>query len=142
MMRGAEIVPVIKPKVLGVEMLRPGGEKLGWFVKLKNSVRKSTYLLSEIENFFPTPKSQLAKPGAVLVLFPALPKLPCGGRTKALMSSQWVSVGSSTQPLAIRFGRPPARGSCSETSVAVIVMGNPERNWTIELTFQPPKIAL
>ncbi len=130
MMRGAETVPVISPKVLGVEMLLAGGEKLGWLVALKNSVRKSTYRPSGMLNFLPMPKSQLPKPGTRFVLLPAFPKLPDGGRTNAVMSSHLSRVGFGTSPLAIRLGRPPARGACRETSFAVIVIGNPERSWT------------
>src|SRR5262245_22701718 len=60
------------------------------------------------------------------------------------MSNHLSGVGLSKAPLlpGSRFGLPPARGACSETSLACRVIGKPECRAMMLLTFQPPRIAL
>ena len=81
--RGGLTVPVMSPKVLKSLKFRAGGAKLGWLVKLKNSARKSKKLFSVTWNFFPTPKSQLAKPGARMTPTGEFPNVPSAALAKA-----------------------------------------------------------
>ena len=58
------MVLVIRPNVFGALKFTAGGLKLGWFRKLKNSARKSTYLLPPSRNFLPSDTSRLKSFGA------------------------------------------------------------------------------
>src|SRR5262245_46085308 len=83
------MVLVIRPNVFGALKFDAGGLKLGWFRNLKNSARKSTYLLPASGNFFPRDTSRLPYFGARTIPTPALPKLPCAGIANAVSSNQW-----------------------------------------------------
>src|SRR4029453_9471258 len=132
------MVLVIRPNVFGALKFTAGGLKLGWFRKLKNSARKSTYLLPESGNFLPSDTSRLKYFGARTIPTPASPKVPGAGMGNAVSSSHGPIFWFAGLPSPIRLGRAAPRGPCNETSVAVTVIGNPECQETMPRIFHPP----
>ena len=78
------MVLVIRPNVFGALKFAAGGLKLGWFKKLKNSARKSRYLLPPSVIFLPRDASRLNYFGARTIPTPASPKLPSAGMANAV----------------------------------------------------------
>src|SRR4051794_13013963 len=73
----------------------PGLPQFGWLAKLKPSNRNWSAWVSVIRKFFNAEKSQLLRPGRMIVFRPAFPKVPKGSSAKAFTLNQAFTVGLS-----------------------------------------------
>ena len=104
-------------------------------------------------NFFPSPKSQLAKPGARSLLFPELPKVPkplarkaanTGTANQSTGQGPDLALPQKNQQCDLAFHHPADLGLNLKHRPAVgrIVIGNPVCSETMLLTFHPPRIGI
>src|SRR5258705_11742716 len=82
-----------------------GNPKFGWLKTLKNSERNCRWTRSLIRVNFNTEKSAPLLPGPIMVLRPALPKVPAAAGAKAAVSNQAFHCLGPLLGLPTTFGR-------------------------------------
>src|SRR3954465_13840304 len=86
----------------------PGLPQLGWLAKLKPSNRNWSEWASVMRKFFSAEKSQLLRPGMMIVLRPAFPNVPNGSSAKAFILNQAFTLGFARlweMPVAFKRSR-------------------------------------
>src|SRR5262249_26790677 len=107
--RASPASPVIVPTVVLFATSRLGRPKFARSVRLKTSQRSDTSRLPDPNTFFCRLMSTVIQPGPRRMLRPELPNVPDVTSWNAAGSNHLSTVGLSSVPSPIRFGRPVAK---------------------------------